>query len=122
MPQYTVKSGDSLSLISKKLSGSVGNWKTLYNLNLNVIGKDPNKIRPGQILTLPSSWSGGSAPISTQIINPPINTIATPPFVPNTPINQNSAAIEQGSPIVEEKKSLVLPLILAGAAAWYFLG
>lgn len=119
MAQYTVKSGDSLSLISKKFTGSVANWKTLYNLNVSIIGKDPNKIKPGQILTLPSSW--GASIVSPAII--PISEVATPPFAPPTPINQNSAAIEQGLPMVEEKKSSsILPLVLIGLGAWYFLG
>lgn len=44
---YTVKSGDTLSLIGKKVSKP---WRTIYEANKAVIGPDPNKIYPGQVL------------------------------------------------------------------------
>lgn len=53
---YTVKGGDTLSSIASKHGTD---WQTLYNLNKAVIGGDPNKIFPGQVLKLPG---GGSAP------------------------------------------------------------
>jgi len=53
---YTVKSGDSLWAISKRLSGSGNNWPELYSVNKAVVGSNPNLIYPGQTLTLPSSW------------------------------------------------------------------
>lgn len=115
MAQYTVKSGDSLSLISKKLTGSLSNWKTLYNLNINVIGNNPNKIKPGQVLNIPESWNKTIIPVSD------IKTIATPSIIPQTSTNQNSIALEEGV-LMEEKKPSLMPWILAGAAAWYFLG
>lgn len=49
---YTVKSGDSLWAISKKLTGSGNNWRTIYNKNKKVIGSNPNLIRPGQKLVI----------------------------------------------------------------------
>ncbi|MCL6597935.1 MAG: LysM peptidoglycan-binding domain-containing protein [Alicyclobacillus macrosporangiidus] len=53
---YTVKSGDTLWGIAKKLSGSGSNYTTLYQLNKSVIGPDPNLIKPGQVLRIPSNW------------------------------------------------------------------
>lgn len=50
-PTYTVQPGDSLSKIATKLRYS-GGWRALYNKNRGVIGSDPNKIRPGQVLSL----------------------------------------------------------------------
>lgn len=50
---YTVKSGDSLWTIAKKLLGDGGRWKELYNANKSTIGKDPNRIYPGQTLRIP---------------------------------------------------------------------
>ena len=47
---YTVKSGDSLSLIAKRLG--IPNWRTIYDANKSVIGANPNKIYPGQVLTI----------------------------------------------------------------------
>ena len=47
---YTVKRGDSLSLIAKKLG--ITSWRTLYDANKSVIGANPNRIYPGQVLTV----------------------------------------------------------------------
>ncbi len=46
---YVVKKGDSLSSIAKKYGV---NWKTLYEKNKSVIGKNPNVIKPGQVLNI----------------------------------------------------------------------
>jgi hypothetical protein len=46
---YTVQSGDTLSLIGKKLGI---NWKTIYENNKAVIGANPNVIIPGQVLKI----------------------------------------------------------------------
>lgn len=45
---YTVQSGDTLSGIAQKLG--LGDWRRLYEANAGVIGGDPNKIYPGQVL------------------------------------------------------------------------
>ncbi|MCO5387791.1 MAG: LysM peptidoglycan-binding domain-containing protein [Desulfosporosinus sp.] len=46
---YTVVSGDSLSLIGKRLGIP---WSTIYANNKGVVGPDPNKIYPGQVYNL----------------------------------------------------------------------
>ncbi|GIO40391.1 LysM peptidoglycan-binding domain-containing protein [Paenibacillus apis] len=51
---YTVKSGDSLSKIAKLELGSSAKWQQIYSLNKGTIGSDPNKLKPGQKLVLPS--------------------------------------------------------------------
>lgn len=51
---YTVKKGDCLSTIAKKLTGS-SNWRPIYEQNKNVIGSNPNLIKPGQVLTIPGA-------------------------------------------------------------------
>lgn len=51
---YTVKTGDTLSKIAKLELGSSTKWQAIYNANAKVIGKDPNKIKPGQKLVMPS--------------------------------------------------------------------
>jgi hypothetical protein len=48
---YTVKKGDTLMLIAKQLG--IADWrKGLYEPNKKVIGSNPNKIEPGQVLKL----------------------------------------------------------------------
>ena len=49
---YTVKKGDCLSAIARRMTGSAS-WQKLYEANKSVIGSNPNLIKPGQILTIP---------------------------------------------------------------------
>ncbi|MDO3408552.1 LysM peptidoglycan-binding domain-containing protein [Saccharibacillus sp. CPCC 101409] len=51
---YVVKSGDSLSKIAKLELGSSAKWNDIYSLNKSVIGGNPNSIKPGQKLVMPS--------------------------------------------------------------------
>lgn len=50
---YVVKSGDTLSKIAKLELGDSSKWQQIYNANQKMIGKDPNKIKPGQKLVMP---------------------------------------------------------------------
>lgn len=50
---YTVKAGDSLSKIAKELYGDATKWKQIYEANKDVIGPNPDLIKPGQVLTIP---------------------------------------------------------------------
>ena len=49
---YTVKRGDCLSSIARKLTGS-SDWHALYEQNKGVIGSNPNLIRDGTVLVVP---------------------------------------------------------------------
>lgn len=54
---YTVKSGDSLWAISKRLSNQGGtNWGELYEANKAVIGNNPSFLRIGTTLVIPAAW------------------------------------------------------------------
>lgn len=53
-PKHTVASGESLSLISGKYWKDVLLWPILYDANRSVVGSNPNRISPGQKLTIPS--------------------------------------------------------------------
>jgi nucleoid-associated protein YgaU len=48
---YTVVRGDTLSGIAARLG--LGDWRRLYETNVAVIGPDPNRIYPGQVLVVP---------------------------------------------------------------------
>lgn len=47
---YTVVKGDNLHKIAAKFNTT---WGKIYDLNKAVIGADPDKIYPGQILKIP---------------------------------------------------------------------
>ena len=54
---YSVKKGDSLSLIAEKQFGDFGKWHDLWKSNENLI-KDPNLIYPGQKLVVKGKTIG----------------------------------------------------------------
>jgi nucleoid-associated protein YgaU len=51
---YVVKSGDSLSKISKDVYDNAGLYKKIYEANKDTIGSNPDLIKPGQKLTIPN--------------------------------------------------------------------
>ncbi|MEU9981507.1 transglycosylase family protein [Streptomyces sp. NPDC050856] len=55
---HTVQPGDTLSGIAHRF-GVKGGWKALYAANKKVIGKDPNRIRPKAMLSLPATTKNG---------------------------------------------------------------
>ena len=59
--RYTVATGDTLSRIAAGL-GVRGGWPALYAANRRAIGRDPNTIRPGTVLTVPHPAVAPSAP------------------------------------------------------------
>jgi len=58
-PQVTVRTGDCLWIIAAATLGSDdpvrvdSYWRSIYRLNRAVVGEDPHRILPGQILRLP---------------------------------------------------------------------
>lgn len=50
---YTVQPGDSLFSIAQNAYGNGNQWQKIYDANKQVIGNDPNSIRPGQVLFIP---------------------------------------------------------------------
>lgn len=51
---YTVKSGDTLSSISQKFFGDQKHSDEIYNANRKTIGANPNRLKLGQKLTIPT--------------------------------------------------------------------
>lgn len=50
---YTVKKGDCLWSIAKRLYGDGAKYSLIYDANQDTIGGNPNRIYPGQVLTIP---------------------------------------------------------------------
>jgi hypothetical protein len=51
--KYKVVKGDCLWKIAKRQYGDASQWPKIYNANKKVIGKNPNRIYPGQVLVIP---------------------------------------------------------------------
>ena len=51
---YTVKAGDTLSGIAKEHLGNANDYMKIFNLNKDQL-KDPDLIKPGQVLKLPKA-------------------------------------------------------------------
>jgi peptidoglycan hydrolase-like protein with peptidoglycan-binding domain len=49
---YVVQSGDTLSEIAEQLFGDANRWHEIFDLNGEIVS-DPDRIVPGQVLTLP---------------------------------------------------------------------
>ena len=49
---YTVKPGDTLSKIAKEHLGNANEYMKIFNANKDQL-KDPDKIKPGQVLRIP---------------------------------------------------------------------
>jgi LysM repeat protein len=99
---YIVESGDSMSKIAAKLTGSSSRVGELIKANPQVA--DPNKIFVGQRLKLPLSWQTKAA-VPTQA--PPLTTSASPNASPS-PLPTFSApvvttAVAQSMPTISQQ-------------------
>lgn len=96
---YVVKQGDSLWSITKNFSGSGGNWGSLYVINKEVIGGNPNLIYPGQVLTLPTEWKyvavkvKSSGNTNTSSNKPTTSTSTSKPTTSNSNSTSSAAVI-----------------------------
>ncbi len=52
--EYTVEAGDTLRSIADKLYGDADLWPSLYEANRDIIGPDPDALRVGMRLRIPS--------------------------------------------------------------------
>ena len=52
---YTVAKGDCLWNIAKRFYGDGSKYTVIYDANKGIVGGDPNRIYPGQVLTIPAA-------------------------------------------------------------------
>lgn len=72
---YRVKPGDWLSTIAQNELGSAARWHRLYAANRSVVGPDPDKIYPGQVLSIPGAHTAVS---HTSVSKPKPAKISSP--------------------------------------------
>ena len=51
---YTIVKGDTLSKIAKSMYGDANKWRKIYEANTDIL-KNPDVIRPGQVLKIPEA-------------------------------------------------------------------
>ena len=56
---YTVVKGDTLSHIAKHFDGKAGKWPEIYEANRDQLD-NPDRIKPGQVLKIPSLDDGAA--------------------------------------------------------------
>ena len=61
---YTVEKGDTLSHIAKAHYGKASKWRAIFDANRDILD-DPDKIRPGQVLTIPTIDLDGDGDLDT---------------------------------------------------------
>ncbi len=62
---YTVRSGDNLWNIAKDNLGDATKWNDIYKMNADVLGANPDLIRPGTTIQLPGAESADIASAAT---------------------------------------------------------
>ncbi len=51
--EYVVQPGDRLFDIAQRRLGAGNRWQEIYAINKDVLGNDPSRLKPGQILKIP---------------------------------------------------------------------
>jgi LysM repeat protein len=79
---YTVRPGDTLSLIAQRFYDNPADWRWLYQANKSEI-PNPNVIYPGQVLSVPyGPPAGGATSMSTST-----STVLTTSAIPSGTLN-----------------------------------
>lgn len=77
---YTIESSDDwLSKIALKYLGDAQKWPVIYDMNKDVIGTNPNIVRPGMTIWVPID--GAQKPSQTQQTTP-TSTVSNGPSDP----------------------------------------
>ena len=82
--KYTVQAGDTLWDIAQRAYDDSEDWDTIYDANKQVVGNDPNLIKPGQVLQIPSqSDPDKRQSVPSHVVSPKVApAVPTPPPPP----------------------------------------
>ncbi|MGW3043688.1 LysM peptidoglycan-binding domain-containing protein [Kitasatospora sp. NPDC001159] len=110
---YTVQSGDSLTKIATTHNVQ-GGWQKLYALNKSVLTNGPDKIYPGQHLTL-----GVAAPAQAPTAPKPAAAPAKPAATPVAPVANTPAALQAlAASIVPANQLASFDQIISHESGW----
>jgi LysM repeat protein len=116
--RYQVVSGDTLAGIAAALAVR-GGWPALYAANRQVIGSDPDVIRPGTVLTVPRPHPAAPPPASSGPGHPSPSPAPPPPApAASQPRPQPARTSAPGTPgLPQWLKTMLLAVgFLVGAA------
>ena len=106
--QYTVSSGDSLSLIADRLYKDAGKWSLIYQANLSTIGQSPDDIIVGATYSLPC--------IDGLPVGLPGGTPLAEVAAASAPVEQPAAiASPQAAPVAQEASAPLATVTLLTA-------
>ena len=123
---YTVRPGDTLSGISRRVYGRADAWPVLYRANRSVISS-PSLIYPGQKLAVPAHPAAGPAPGTTGTMRGSAQhvTAATAPAAPGVPASFQACVISResgGNPHAVNAESGAGGLFQFLPSTWHDLG
>ncbi len=100
---HTVRPGDTLSAVAR-LFRVEGGWRAVYAVNRDVVGEDPDLIRPGAMLRLPADAAGSPPPSSPPAPSAPAPAPAPAPATTSAPAPAPSPApgadpVPSGAPV-----------------------
>lgn len=104
---HTVVDGESLSRIAQQVLGDANRWPEIYELNKALIGPNPNRIYPGQVLRYP-------APPATQA---PAQAAPEPTEAPANPVGTGSTDLQPGATLAQGTDSAAARADAANASA-----
>jgi LysM repeat protein len=92
--RYTVAPGDTLSAVAASL-GVAGGWQALYAANRQVVGPDPNVVRPGTVLVTPRP----AVPAASGASQPPRPQPQSAPLPAGQPASQSQPPAPSHAPV-----------------------
>lgn len=127
---YTVRAGESLSAIAKKLLGDESRWTELHKANRGIIGSNPDRLSAGMVLKLPGTSAAPALPEEGPVPQPRPDRdtfVRTPQTLGNVPVPQprpepvaettTAAVAEPTTAAVPEPTTAAEPVVAESAAA-----
>ncbi len=127
---HRVQPGESLSSIAEDRLGDVTQWRSLYAWNRHVVGSDPDRIFPGQQLTLAGADESDVAELNTSVDMSTLSDSALDDriaewmeYVDDASLDRHRAAFPHLAQLQREREmyenGVGVPLDVDSAREWY---
>lgn len=115
LESYTVRKGDTLWGIAGVKMGNPNNWPLLYALNQDKL-KNPDVIRPGEVLSVPTKIAVSPSPAAPAVGTPVDNTPPAPVQEETVRPSQPAAEAQPAAPVQPAAEESVAPTAQEPAA------